>query len=79
VDWFYTLLILAAKRAGIKEIIMCKTNQRDLLDINPAYIADLQFHFVDKMSEVLEHALLQEKVSDAIEWTLEEMKVVTDK
>lgn len=66
--------ILAAKRAGIKEIIMCKTNQRDLTDINPAYIADLKFHFVDKMGEVLEHALLQEKVTDVQDWTVEEAK-----
>ncbi len=70
--------ILAAKRAGIKEIIMCKTNQRDLTDINPAYIADLKFHFVDKMGEVLEHALLQEQVTDANEWTVEEVKPVAN-
>lgn len=58
--------ILAAKRAGIKEIIMCKSNKRDIDDINPEYIKDLEFHFVDQMSEVLEHALLKTKVKNAL-------------
>lgn len=57
--------ILAAKRAGIKEIIMCKANKKDIDDIKPAYISDLKFHFVEHMSEVLEHALTKKKVKDA--------------
>ncbi len=49
--------ILAAKRAGLTDIILCKENQKNLEDINPEYIADLQFHFVEHMDEVLKLAL----------------------
>lgn len=62
--------ILAAKRAGIKEIIMCKANKKDVDDIKPSYIADLSFHFVEHMSEVLKHALLPQKVTGAKVWSL---------
>ncbi len=62
--------ILAAKRAGIKEIIMCKANKKDVDDIKPSYIADLSFHFVEHMSEVLKHALLPQKVTAAKVWSL---------
>jgi ATP-dependent Lon protease len=68
--------ILAAKRAGIKEIIMCKANKKDIDDIKPSYISDLKFHFVDHMSEVLEHALMKTKVKNAKTWTVKEEKVV---
>lgn len=67
--------ILAAKRAGIKEIIMCKANKKDIDDIKPSYISDLKFHFVEHMSEVLDNALMKQKVSGAKTWTvLEESK-----
>lgn len=62
--------ILAAKRAGIKEIIMCKANKKDIDDIKPSYISDLKFHFVEQMSEVLEHALMKTKVKNAKTWTV---------
>src|SRR5690606_36690805 len=42
--------ILAAKRANIKEIILCKTNDKDVLEIKEDYVKDLQFHYVTKMS-----------------------------
>ena len=64
--------ILAAKRAGIKEIIMCKANKKDIDDIKPSYISDLKFHFVDQMSEVLEHALMKTKVKNAKKWMVKE-------
>ena len=54
--------ILAAKRAGIKEIILCAENKKDIEDIKPDYLKGLTFHYVSKMEEVLEHALLKEKV-----------------
>jgi ATP-dependent Lon protease len=60
--------ILAAKRAGIKEIIMSKANRKDIEDINPSYISNLKFHFVDQMSEVLDHALTKQKVKNAKTW-----------
>lgn len=66
--------ILAAKRAGIKEIIMCKANKKDVDDIKPSYISDLKFHFVEHMSEVLESALLKQKVKGAKTWAVKEEK-----
>lgn len=49
--------ILAAKRAGMREIILCHENRKHVEEINPAYIEGLQFHYVDRMEEVLERAL----------------------
>jgi ATP-dependent Lon protease len=49
--------VLAAKRAGIKDIILCKQNLKDVEDINKAYIKGVKFHYVTEMSEVLEFAL----------------------
>jgi ATP-dependent Lon protease len=53
--------ILAAKRAGIKEIILCIDNKKDVEDIKEHYLKGLQFHYVSKMEEVLDIALLKEK------------------
>jgi len=58
--------ILAAKRAGIKEIILPSDNKRDIDDIDPKYLADLKFTYVDKMKEVLERALLDEFVENPL-------------
>jgi ATP-dependent Lon protease len=55
--------ILAAKRAGIKEIIMCSKNKQDVDEINQDYLKGLTINYVTKMNEVLEIALLNEKVS----------------
>jgi ATP-dependent Lon protease len=49
--------VLAARRAGCKEIILCKDNLKDVEDINAAYIEGLTFHYVDRMTEVLTLAL----------------------
>lgn len=57
--------ILAAKRANIKEIILCKENKRDIDQIKPDYLTGLTFHYVDRMSEVLEIALTDQKVKNA--------------
>ncbi len=54
--------ILAAKRADIKEIILCKANRKDIEDIEERYIKGLTFHYVDEMMEVVELALLDQKV-----------------
>lgn len=51
--------ILAAKRAGMKEILLCKMNEKDIKEINPQYIKGLKFYYVDKMSEVLVKALMK--------------------
>ncbi len=52
--------ILAAKRAKIKEIILSEDNKKDVAEINPDYIKGLKFHYVKKMEQVLEVALLDE-------------------
>lgn len=49
--------ILAAKRAGLKEIILCNQNEKDVSEVEPAFIKGLKFHFVDKMEDVLKIAL----------------------
>lgn len=49
--------ILAAKRAGMHEIILCKENAKHVEEINPDYIKNIKFHYVDKMGEVLQLAL----------------------
>lgn len=54
--------LLAAKRAGIKEVILCHNNKKDVDDIKPDYLKGLTFHYVDRMEEVLQLALLKEKV-----------------
>ncbi len=59
--------ILAAKRAGLKEIIMCARNQKDVEQINPAYIKGMKFHFVKTMDEVVELALMKQRVKNGID------------
>jgi ATP-dependent Lon protease len=57
--------ILAAKRANIKEIIMCIENKQDVDEIKPEYIEGLTFHYVKEMSEVLKFALTDQNVKNA--------------
>lgn len=54
--------ILAAKRANIKEIFLCSINRRDIEKINEVYLKGLHFNYVDRVEEVIEGALLKEKV-----------------
>lgn len=56
--------ILAARRAGIKEIVLCEANRKHVEDIQARYIKGLRFHYVNTMTEVVERALLKEKVDD---------------
>ena len=58
--------ILAAKRAGITDIILSGENRKDIEDIEPRYITGLTFHYVDTMMQVLDEALLPNKVPGAI-------------
>lgn len=53
--------ILAAKRAGLKEIILCEKNEKDIKEIEKEYIKGLKFHFVKRMDEVLDIALSKKK------------------
>ena len=57
--------ILAAKRANIKEIILCKENEKDILEIKESYLKGLKFHYVTEMSEVIDLALMKQKVKNA--------------
>jgi ATP-dependent Lon protease len=67
--------ILAAKRAGIKEVILCEDNRKDIQEITSAYISDMKFHYVKTMSEVLELALMKEKVKNPLPIGNEKLKV----
>lgn len=58
--------ILAAKRAGIKELILCKENKKDIDEINPEYVKGLTFHYVDDIQQVVDLALLREKVANPL-------------
>lgn len=58
--------ILAAKRAGITDIVLSQDNQKDIDEINDIYLEGLSFHFVKEISEVLEFALLDEKVKNPL-------------
>ncbi len=53
--------ILAAKRTGIKEVILCKENRKDIEEIKPEYIKGLKFHYVEKVEEVLKLALQKQR------------------
>ena len=62
--------ILAAKRAGINEIILCQENQKDIEEINALYLKGMTFHYVTDIKEVFELALLQEKVAHPLDLTV---------
>ena len=64
--------ILAAKRAGISDIIISKDNKKDIEDIPEIYINGLEFHYVENVMDVLNYALLDEKVDDAIDFSVKE-------
>ena len=57
--------ILAAKRANIKDIILCADNKKDIDEIKESYLKGLRFHYVTEMSEVIEIALTKQKVKNA--------------
>ena len=66
--------ILAAKRAGIKDIILCKDNKKDIDEIPAEYLKGLTFHYASDIQDVLDLALLDEKVKHPINFTFEETK-----
>ncbi|WP_298496065.1 endopeptidase La [uncultured Algibacter sp.] len=57
--------ILAAKRARIKEILLCEDNRRDIEEIKPEYLKGLTFHYVTDMSDVIDIAITKQKVQNA--------------
>lgn len=66
--------ILAAKRSGIKEIVLSTKNKRDISEIEKHYIKGLTFHYVDSVDEVLKIALLKDKVEKPMTFILENQK-----
>lgn len=66
--------ILAAKRAGITDIILCKNNERQIQEIPSNYLEGLTFHYVDNVEDVMRIALLDELVADPIQFEFEEIK-----
>ena len=58
--------ILAAKRAGINEIVLSKDNEKDINEIKPIYIKGLKFHYVNTILDVFDFALLDEKVKNPL-------------
>jgi ATP-dependent Lon protease len=51
--------LLAARRAGMKDIILCKENEKHVSEIKPGYLKGMKLHYVEEMSEVLDLALLK--------------------
>ncbi|MCK9159879.1 MAG: endopeptidase La [Bacteroidaceae bacterium] len=70
--------ILAAKRAGIKDIVISSENKKDIEEIDFIYIKGLTFHYVDNIKQVLNFALMDEMVSNPIDFTVKKEKT-TDK
>jgi len=58
--------ILAAKRANLTDIVLSKQNQKDISDIKPAYVKGLKFHYVETIDEVLDIALLKQKINNPL-------------
>ena len=66
--------ILAAKRSGIKEILLSVKNKKDILDIKDDYIKSMKFHYVENAKEVLDIALLKQKVKQPVDLSVIESK-----
>ncbi len=66
--------ILAAKRSGIKEIVLSAKNKRDIAEIEKHYIKGLLFHYVDTVDDVLKIALLKDKVKKPLKFEVSEVK-----
>ena len=64
--------ILAAKRAGITEIVMCRDNKKDIDEISEEYIAGVNFHYVENIQEVWDFALTDEKVKNPVTFDIED-------
>lgn len=64
--------ILAAKRAGITEIVMCKDNKKDIDEISKEYIEGVNFHFVENVQDVWNFALTDEKVKNPVTFDIED-------
>ena len=66
--------ILAAKRAGITDIVMCQENEKDILEIPEMYLKGVTFHYVENVQDVWKFALTDEIVKNPLDFTIEEDK-----
>ena len=66
--------ILAAKRAGITDIVMCKENEKDILEIPDMYLKGVNFHYVENVQDVWDFALTDEIVKNPLDFTIKEEK-----
>ena len=66
--------ILAAKRAGITDIMMCRANKKDIEEIPEKYLTGVKFHYVENVQDVWDFALTNEVVENAIKFDIEEEK-----
>ena len=66
--------ILAAKRAGITDIVMCRDNKKDIDEIPEIYLQGVEFHYVENVQDVWAFALTDERVKNPIEFKIEEEK-----
>jgi ATP-dependent Lon protease, bacterial type len=64
--------ILAAKRAGITDIVMCRDNQKDIEEIPDMYLKGVNFHYVENVQDVWDFALTDEIVSNPLNFEIEE-------
>ena len=66
--------ILAAKRAGITDIVMCRENEKDILEIPDMYLKGVTFHYVENVQDVWDFALTKEVVKNPLDFTIPEEK-----
>lgn len=66
--------ILAAKRAGITDIVMCAANQKDIEEIPEEYRKGVEFHYVENVADVWEFAITDEKVEHPVDFTIPQEK-----
>jgi ATP-dependent Lon protease len=66
--------ILAAKRAGITDIVMCKENEKDILEIPDMYLKGVTFHYVENVQDVWDFALTDEIVNHPLDFSIQEDK-----
>ena len=64
--------ILAAKRAGITDIVMCRENEKDILEIPDMYLKGVTFHYVENVQDVWNFALTDEIVKNPLDFTIQE-------
>ena len=71
--------ILAAKRAGITDIVMCKENEKDIEQIPEMYLKGVTFHYVENVLDVWNYALTDEIVGNAVNFEIEDDKEKSNK